>query len=324
MIRIGQSLYGAGVIHSAAYGKSAHDPVETTRRLLLDLNLDVVEGAWVREGESGEQMRDMLTWSGCDVVYVAGGLMRAQNIDPSAATAEERAVSLDKLKTIVSNASWFGARMLLVCAGADVGPERRTQAIEHLAGCLRELCLHAEQLRPHDPLWITFEHFDRELDQKRLLGPTIETVAMIADIRRDHGNIGMTLDMSHLMQLGEDLTVAVKTAGDLAIHAHVANCGLDRSVPKAFGDSHCRFGMAGGHATLEDVATFLIALETTGYGKRLLPTRAPILTAEMKPADGEAGDLLIANGLRMLRHGAALADLRLSSATARTAHAAQS
>ncbi|HVK92416.1 MAG TPA: sugar phosphate isomerase/epimerase [Mycoplana sp.] len=309
-------MFGTGIVHAAAYSSGGHDPLETTRRALLDMELDVIEGAWPADGPARDELRNLLCWSGCDIVYAAGGVMRRQGIDPSAADPDARRVAIEKLKAIVETASWYGAHMLLVCAGPDTEPDRRSEGIQHLSEALREVCRHAERIRPDNPLWITFEHFDRELDQKRLLGPTKEARAMIADIRRDHRNIGMTLDLSHIVQLGEDIEVAVAAAGELVIHAHVANCGLDRSFPTAFGDSHCRFGMPGGAVGLEDVIAFLTALIVNGYGSRPVPTRMPVISVEMKTPEGEPPEVVLANGLRMLRLAAAHADIRLSNRSA--------
>ncbi len=150
-----------------------------------------------------------------------------------------------ELKKLVETAAGLGCRMMLLCSGPDVAPDQRAAAIDRLAGVLEELCAHAKAVRPHDPLWLTFEHFDRELDQKRLLGPTVEAAALIERVRRTHANIGLTLDLSHIVQLGEDIAGAVAAAREVTIHAHVANCGLDRAVPATFGDSALPLRRAG-------------------------------------------------------------------------------
>ncbi|RYE88837.1 MAG: sugar phosphate isomerase/epimerase [Hyphomicrobiales bacterium] len=306
MFRIGSSLYQAGVVHAAAYASASSKGPDTILPLIHELSIDAIEGSWA---EGDEAARSILSWSGCDIVYVAGGLMRSRSIDPSATDPDARSAMLAAMRKIVDAANWYDARLLLISAGPDVAVHERAGAIAALGATLRELCRYAEQTRPQDPLWVTFENFDRELDQKRLLGPTVETAALIADIRRDHGNIGMTLDMSHVAQLGEDFAQAVATAGELVVHAHVANCGLDAAMPRAFGDSHCRFGMPGGRLGADDVVTFLGALDAAGYGRRTVPTKAPLISVEMKTADGETPELVLVNGLRMLLQSAARTDI---------------
>lgn len=309
MLRIGKAVFGAGVVHGAAYVGHDHDPVATTERFLLNPQVQAVEGGWDLPPEAAEDLRRRLLWSGCDVVYTVGGFMRRQQIDPSAPTVEARKEALEKLKRLAETASGYGAAMLLLCTGPDTGPERRADAIRHFGETVEALCEHARRLRPERPMWITVEHFDRELDQKRLLGPTAETATLLADVRKRHGNVGMTLDLSHLVQLGEDIDDAVAAAGDLLIHAHVANCGLDRAVPETFGDSHCRFGAQGGAVSLGDVVRFLRALVRHGYGERRVATRLPIVSVEMKTPQGETPELALAGGLRILEQAALLADI---------------
>lgn len=309
MLRIGNSLFGAGVVHGAAYVGHDHDPVATTERFLLNPHIQAVEGGWDLAPDAADALRRGLLWSGCDVIYAVGGFMRRQQIDPSAPTVEARRDALEGLKRLAETASGYGAAMLLLCTGPDTAAERRAEAIRHFGETVEALCEHARNLRPERPMWITVEHFDRDLDQKRLLGPTAETAALVADIRRRHANVGITLDLSHLVQLGEDIDEAVATAGDLLIHAHVANCGLDRSVAETFGDSHCRFGAEGGAVTLDDVVRFLRALVRHGYGERKVATSMPIISVEMKTPQGETPELALANGLRILERAAALADI---------------
>lgn len=309
MLRIGKAVFGAGVVHGAAYVGHDHDPVTTTERFLLNPQIQAVEGSWDLSPAAAEDLRRRLLWSGCDVVYAVGGFMRRQQIDPSAPTAEDRGQALEKLMRLAETANGYSAAMMLLCTGQDTGPERRAEAVRYFGETVEALCEQARRLRPERPMWITVEHFDRNLDQKRLLGPTAETAALLADIRTRHANVGMTLDLSHLVQLGEDIDEAVAAAGDLTIHAHVANCGLDRTAPETFGDSHCRFGAEGGAVSLDDVVRFLRALVRHDYGTRRVATSLPIVSVEMKTPQGETPELVLANGLRMLERAAVLADI---------------
>lgn len=308
MLRIGKALYGTGVVYGATYVGTPHDAFAVTEALLRDTAFDAVEGTWQLEPAAMAALRDRIAWSGIDAIYGVGGIMRRKGIDPGVADDAARRVAVTELKATIDTASMLGCRMLLICSGPDVAPDERAAATDRFAGVLEELCAHAAAVRPHDPLWLTLEHFDRELDQKRLLGPTTEAVALIQRVRRTQPNIGMTLDLSHVVQLGEDIRQSVETARDVLIHAHVANCGLDRAVPATFGDSHCRFGAPGGAVELKDVVTFLDALVRNGYGESPLPTRLPLVSIEMKTPEGETPEMAIAGGLRMLNHAAAVAD----------------
>ncbi|MGU3400628.1 sugar phosphate isomerase/epimerase family protein [Brucellaceae bacterium D45D] len=311
MLQIGNRIFGTGIVHGAAYGGKPHDALATTSRFLHDPSIQAVEGSWQCEGEEADKLKNMLAWSGCDVVYAVGGFMRRNGIDPSAHNAEERVAAIEQLKGLVETASSYGARMMLMCSGPDVAPDRRPQAKAYLAEMIGILCAHARTIRPDMPLWITFEHLDRELDQKCLLGPTAETADMIRALRQEHFNLGVTLDLSHVVQLGEDIAQAVRLSADVTIHAHVATCGLDRSVQQTFGDSHCRFDAPGSAVSVDDVALFLRTLVETGYGSRPLATSIPIISVEMKTPLGETPEIVLAHGLRVLNLAAAKADFAL-------------
>jgi sugar phosphate isomerase/epimerase len=306
MIRVGAGFYATGVVHNAAYAGIAHDQIASVRSLALRPELDCIEAVWPQDGAERAPLRQLLSDAGVLCVHAAGGQMRRQSIDPHSEDPEERTRGMQRLKLMVEAASDMGARMIVLCSGPDPAPERRDSAKTQLVAALQELCLHAQDLRSEDPLWISFEHFDRHLDQKRLLGPTQETVEVIRRVRRHSPNIGILADLSHIVQLGEPIDEAIDTIGDLLIHAHVANCGIDPNYPDVFGDSHCRFGDPGSAVTLSEVTVFLAALERNGYSRRVLPTGHALISVEMKtPPEGDPG-MSIANGLRMLAQAAAM------------------
>ncbi|WP_319529571.1 TIM barrel protein [uncultured Cohaesibacter sp.] len=305
MIRIGNSLFATGVVHNAAYGGIQHDTCATIRALALRPELDVIEAAWPLDADSRQPLKEVTVDAGVLPIHAAGGQMRQKGINPNAADPTERKQALDWLKVIVSSASDMGARLLVLCSGPDTKPEDRDKAKGYLADVLRTLCQYAQDLRPDDPLWISFEHFDRTLDQKRLFGPTVETVDFIRTLRKDVENIGILADLSHLVQLKESISKSIATIGDLLIHAHVANCGLNPDYPAMFGDSHCRFGALGGAVTKADVIEFLTALDDNGFAHRPLPTGRAVISVEMKTPAGGDPEISIANGLRMLKQAAA-------------------
>ncbi|WP_316863249.1 TIM barrel protein [uncultured Cohaesibacter sp.] len=305
MIRVGDSLFATGVVHNAAYGGIDHDAVSTVRKLALMPHLDVVEAAWPLEPDVRQPLQVIMKDVGATAIHAAGGQMRQKGINPNSLDRQERAQALFWLEQIVAAVSDMGAKLLVLCSGPDCLPNDRDEAKKYLHEMLCILCQRAKELRPEDPLWISFEHFDRELDQKRLLGPTSETVDFIRSVRKDVPNIGVLADLSHLVQLGETISQSIDAIGDLLIHAHVANCGLDPAYPAVYGDSHCRFGVEGSAVTLTHVIEFLSALDRNGLAKRALPTGHAVISVEMKTPKGGDPEISIANGLRMLYQASA-------------------
>jgi sugar phosphate isomerase/epimerase len=118
-------------------------------------------------------------------------------------------------------------------------------------------------------------------------------------VREQCANFGLTLDLSHLPLLGESSEAALTQAKDYIIHAHAGNCVMrDQSHP-AYGDQHPRFGAPGGENDVEELANYLRVLFKIGYFEKLLPTRRPVLTFEVKPMPGESAETIIANTKRV-------------------------
>ena len=123
------------------------------------------------------------------------------------------------------------------------GPSSREAAKEQLVESLNELCAYARKLAK-EPIIITLENYDRDIDKRFLLGPTSEAVEVARRVLKEHPNFGLTIDQSHLYQLGEDPACVLPEAMDVIVHIHLANCSLDRELPW-FGDQHPRFRIAG-------------------------------------------------------------------------------
>ena len=136
MLRIGERIFGVGVVHVAAYATTPHDPLATTEWLLRDPNLQAVEGAWALDADGMAALRDSFAWSGTDAVMVVGGIMRRKGIDPSAADPATRTVAVAELKKLIETAAGLGCRMMLLCSGPDTAPDQRAAAIDQLAKVL--------------------------------------------------------------------------------------------------------------------------------------------------------------------------------------------
>jgi sugar phosphate isomerase/epimerase len=181
----------------------------------------------------------------------------------------------------------------------DPGPAERAAATERLVEDLHDLCLYAEARSQKRLLYLTFENFDRDIEKKRLIGPTSEAVALAAAI--DRPNFGLTIDLSHLPLLNETSEAALKLAAPHLIHAHIGNCVIDHPDSPLYGDFHPRFGHPLGRNDLPEVVDYLRQLDTIDYWgrarKRLNGT--PILSMELKAIPGEESpEAILANGKR--------------------------
>jgi hypothetical protein len=73
----------------------------------------------------------------------------------------------------------------------------------------------------------------------------------------------------------------------------------DPSLP-SYGDKHPRFGAPLGENDSDALAEFLSVLMETGFFKKDLPTRRPVVTFEVRPLPGERQEVLLANCRRVM------------------------
>jgi len=300
-----------GAVHHVSFAHTDIPFLESTLELLKDPFYTTIEGAWTLHETEKKIFRAAFAAASVECIYCIGGFIRKGEINLNALSEEERGRAVEAIKRLIDEAYDLDAKGIVFCSGADPGANQREKAIALFRESVIELSRYAISQRPHNPVWLNLENFDRELDQRRLLGPTGETVEFLNSLPKECQNVGLTLDLSHLKQLGEDVRQAVRTAKDWVIHAHVANCVVDRSDPMC-GDKHVRFGFPNSAVTVEDIADFLEELYVQGYfRKRSIPTRLPLVSFEIKAAEGEDPYLLLANGRRALTEALVVVESRL-------------
>jgi len=195
----------------------------------------------------------------------------------------ERRKAVEVLKGFVENAYFLRAEKLMVCSGPDPGPADRERAKRQLVKSLDELLEWTHRLKTDYLLELILENFDRQLQKKRLLGPTRESVELIVEVKKDFGNINLILDQSHLRQLDEDHQASLLLARNCLGHVHLANCLLkDRAHPQ-WGDSHLAFNTKGGELGTDDIVAMFHALFQVGYLTGRGSNRLPTISLEVKP-----------------------------------------
>jgi sugar phosphate isomerase/epimerase len=218
---------------------------------------------------------------------VSDGELNLQSPDP-----RTREAALGNARALVDEALALGAVVADINPGPDPGPERRPEELRLLADSLCALCDYAEEEgrkwgRTGDSaLTISLEHFDRDLDKRRILGPTAETAGFVDDLRRRVPNIGMTMDLSHLILLGEDPYDAVRTAGARVTNAHLSNCILGNRTDPRWGDRHPPFFVSGSAVDEKVIAAFVAGLREIGYFSQESGNPGT-LTFQVKPAPTE-------------------------------------
>jgi sugar phosphate isomerase/epimerase len=293
-----------GVIHPLIYleCRGGEGPIlETLPTIINDTDFGAIEIAPIKNPEVRQKARALLAQSQLQVVYLPVLPILLEKLEPGSADPVRRNVAVERLKVLIDEAIDFGCVMAMVQGPLDPGPDEREATTERVVQDLQELCDYASARSRTRLLYLTFENFDRDIEKKRLIGPTAEAAALAEAVGRD--NFGLTIDLSHLPLLNESAAYALQTAAPYLIHAHIGNCVIDHPESPLYGDFHPRFGHPLGRNDLPEVVDYLRQLDAVQYWTRAR-TRlgiTPILSMELRPVPGEDDpEAVLANGKRTL------------------------
>jgi sugar phosphate isomerase/epimerase len=292
-----------GVIHPLIYleCRGGEGPIlETLSTIVNDSDFGAIEIAPIKNPEVRQKAKALLAQSQLQVVYLPILPVLLEKLEPGSLDDALRAAALTRLKGLIDEAIDFGCEMAMVQGPLDPGPAQREATTARLAQDLRELCDYASARSKGKLLYVTFENFDRDIEKKRLIGPTAEVVALAAAV--DRPNFGLTIDLSHLPLLGETSAEALHTAAPYLIHAHIGNCVIDHPGTPLYGDFHPRFGHPLGRNDLPEVVEYLRQLDAVRFwdeARQRLGGRTPILSMELRTIPGEENaEAVLANGKR--------------------------
>jgi sugar phosphate isomerase/epimerase len=295
-----QSKCDFGIVHGLAFlaCRAGEGPIlETLQHIVNDTAFGAVEIAPPKDPVIRAKARDLLAASQLQVVYLPILPIIIEGLGIADEDAGKRKAALDKLKSLLDEAIEFNAPMAMVTGPKDPGIAGREAATARLIEDLRELCDYADAKAKGRRLFITLENFDRDIEKKRLIGPTVEAAALADAV--DRGNFGLTIDLSHLPLISETPAHALKAAGRHLIHAHIGNCVVDHPESPLQGDFHPRFGHPLGCNDLPEVIEYLEQLNAVNfwYNAKARLGSTPILSMEIRQSD-ESSETVIANGKR--------------------------
>ena len=287
-----------GVVHYASFPQTVRGEgpiLETLERILLDDFFTAVEVTWIRDDVVKRRVAEILAYANMQVVFSGGPPYAFENINLSALDDADWERSLVKAKSLVDDAYALGARIHVVASGPDTAPGHRDQAKDRLVDALAPLCDYALAQATDYSLTLCLEPIDRTVHRRGLIGPIKEAVQVAERVAQRGGCLGLTVDQSHLAQLGERPEEAIAMAGDSLIHLHLANCLLSDPTSPIYGDEHPRFGAPGSEHDVPEIAAFFQVLQAEDFFERQLPYgEKPIVSIEVKPQEQENPDIVLA------------------------------
>ena len=291
-----------GVVHPMIFleCRGGEGPIlETLPRIINDTLFGAIEIAPIKDPAVRQKAKALLAQAQVQVVYLPILPIIIEKLELGSADAVQRQAALSRLQSLLDEAIDFGAALAMVQGPLDPGPAERAATTARLVEDLQSLCDYADARAHTRRLHLSFENFDRDIEKKRLIGPTVEAAALAQAV--DRANFGLTVDLSHLPLLGETSAHALHTAAPHLLHVHIGNCVIDHPASLLYGDFHPRFGHPQGRNDLPEVVEYLRVLDQIQFWTRARARLGgtPILSMELRPAPGEDDPLaVLANGQR--------------------------
>ncbi len=299
-----QKYMQLGIVHFMIYPQllRGDGPIlETARRIAADPFFEALEIGLVNDPAVLPQLKAMAEES--QLTLGVGGQPGLLTTGGNLANLDEagRLAAVANVKASIDRAYAVGARLMAFFDGKNSypGPEKEAQARAQLVKSVQELCAYARAKATDYTLVLSLEVFDRAIEKRSLLGPAPLVADVAAEVRTAGcDNFGVTVDLSHIPQLGETARQSLEPVRDYLVHLHVGNCLLtDKSHP-AYGDYHPPFGCPGSANGADELVEFLRVAFEIGFFDKKFPTGRPVVTFEVKPLPGGDPELVIAGTRR--------------------------
>jgi sugar phosphate isomerase/epimerase len=267
--------------------------LETVSQIVNDDFFSMIEISHINDAEVRKQVIDLIETSHSRVAFGAQPAILRQKLNLNSENQSERTDAIKTLESLIDEAKEIGAKRFTVLSGPDPGQDRRDKARQFLVESLLELCSHGKGRG----VSVTLETFDRTVEKKSLIGPSVEALEVSKKVRQKFPDFGLMYDMGHAPLLDEDPAQALRLLKDHLVHVHVGNCVKKPGQP-AYGDHHPRFGIRNVENDVAELVKFIRALIDVGYIPSTVQNVSPVVGFELKPVPGEKSETVITNGKR--------------------------
>jgi sugar phosphate isomerase/epimerase len=238
-----------------------------------------------------EKVSQAISDYGFSVGFGVQPIILRNGLNLNSLRVDEREYAIEQLKPYINQAAELHVDRFVILSGQDPGDERRPEAYQVLADSIVRLGEYSKQYG----IAIVLESFDRAVDKKALVGPSLEAAVLAHEIRKTYPNFGLLYDMGHMPLLDEKPYEALEVLKDYLAEVHVGNCVNDPQSP-IYGDLHPCFGYAGGVNGTQELIEFIKALFKTGYLNEA-PTseELPWVGFEIRPHIGQTTEEILEN-----------------------------
>lgn len=198
-------------------------------------------------------------------------------------TPELRAAAVELAKRHFSYAAEADAKLFVLAASPDKGPETREERKKRYFEFFVKACEIAKQY----DITVVLEPIERHRFKKLLMGPTPECAEFIKNVQRAGCPNGrLMLDTHHVPLMEEDMETAVKLSVEAGLsHVHIGDAVVDsRSV--FYGHTHPPFGVPYGMFDVPELTEHLCLLMKYGYLPTVPTENKPTISWEIRPYVG--------------------------------------
>ena len=253
--------------------------LDVARKMAEDPFFQAMEFSGAEDPAAQKELAKVIRASGKSMVFSGGSYCYVNQYNLHDLDEGKRQQAVQNVSKIIDEACAYGAQVLYVM-GCEA-PEDRAQGLDRFIVSLSELSDYARDRDPLRPITISVENFYKLKESPFLIGPTREVAQILRDLRRDHSNVGLTFDTSHILQLKEDLPSTYCAVKDVIAHVHLSNCLLRDPSSPFYGDKHPPYGLEGSEMGIPELASFFKTLADAGHFSRTFPTGKPVLSLEV-------------------------------------------
>ena len=294
-----------GLIHFMAYPSTmrGEGPIlETIRKIAVDDYFSAIEITTIKDKEVRTKVKQMLDISHMRIAYGSQPRLLTTGMNINDLNEEGRQTALENLKEGIDEAYEMGAQGFAFLSGKYTD-DKKEEAYQALVSSTKELCTYVAS---KGNMRIALEVFDYDIAKKSLIGPAPLALRFAKEIRDEHPNFGLMVDLSHIPMIHETVEESLLPVKEYIIHAHIGNCVIKSPDLPAYGDEHPRFGFPNGENDVEQVIEYLRVLFKIGFLNEKNP---PIVSFEVKPFGDEDPDIVVANAKRTLNEAWAKLEL---------------
>jgi sugar phosphate isomerase/epimerase len=207
------------------------------------------------EGGYSPPIGDALRRLGKRSIFLAAVKTKRDGLDLAATNGDARREAVKEGERCIDAGLAYGSEAVLINTGFAPGAAAdSTRAMGALAASLEMLLGYAERGGGGRPIDLFMETGAMNRSSRELIGSTRTARDLAARIRGAHAGFFLTMDTSHLLQLGEDPLAAIEAASPFTRHVHLANCVIRDPSSPLYGDMHPEFGSEGSELSEERAA----------------------------------------------------------------------